>query len=85
MNKAQCQVRRFLPEIVNIINTTQSDSIEPYVNALRKTVCVKCEHAKPDGSCEERRKIDCCLDRYFPLVVEAIEEVYERTVWNTLN
>jgi hypothetical protein len=71
-DEAQCTIKRFLPEIVNIVKTIQSDRLDPYIDALHQKVCVKCEFAKPNGSCEQRERADCCLDRYFPLVVEAI-------------
>jgi hypothetical protein len=71
-DEAQCIIKRFLPEIVNIVQTVQSEQLDPYIDALHRDVCAKCEFAKPDGSCEQRERADCCLDRYFPLVVEAI-------------
>jgi len=73
-DKAQCTLKCFLPDCVNIVKTIQSDRLDPYIDALHRNVCVKCEFAKPDGSCEQRDRADCCLDRYFPLVVEAISE-----------
>jgi hypothetical protein len=42
---------------------------------LRKNVCSECRHQSSDGTCSLRRSLDCGLDRYFPLVIEAIEEV----------
>ncbi|MEK6570210.1 MAG: hypothetical protein AABZ61_02500 [Bacteroidota bacterium] len=73
-NEAECTIKRFLPDIVNIVKTVQSDRLDSYIDALHKNVCVKCEFAKPDGSCEQRDRADCCLDRYFPLVVEVLSE-----------
>jgi hypothetical protein len=73
-DETQCTIKRFLPEIVEIVKTVQSDRLDPYIDALHRNVCVKCEFAKPDGSCEQRERADCCLDRYFPLVIEAISQ-----------
>jgi hypothetical protein len=72
VDEAQCTVKRFLPEIINIVKIVQSDRLDPYIDALHQNVCVKCESARPDRSCEKRERVDCCLDRYYPLVVEAI-------------
>jgi hypothetical protein len=74
VDEAQCTVKRFLPEIINIVKTVQSDRLDPYIDALHQNVCVKCESVRPDGSCGKRERVDCCLDRYFPLVVEAISQ-----------
>ncbi|MBM2841002.1 MAG: hypothetical protein HW412_1530 [Bacteroidetes bacterium] len=52
--------------------------MEPYIEALRKNVCADCLHQSPDGTCSFRSNVDCGLDRYFPLIVEAIEELHER-------
>jgi hypothetical protein len=71
-NEAQCTIKRFLTEIVNIMKTVQSERLDPYIDALHRDVCAKCEFAKPDGSCERRERADCCVDQYFPLLVEAI-------------
>lgn len=73
-DEAQCTIKRFLPDIVHIVKTIESDKLDPYIDALHQKVCVKCESSKPDGSCEERERADCCLDRYFPLVVEALSQ-----------
>jgi hypothetical protein len=73
-DEARCTIKRFLPDIVDIVKTVQSDRLDPYIDALHQKVCVKCESSKPDGSCEQRERADCCLDRYFPLVVEALSQ-----------
>ena len=73
-DEAQCTIKRFLPDIVQIVKTIQSDKLDPYIDALHQRVCLKCESSKPDGSCEQRNRADCCLDRYFALVVEAISQ-----------
>ena len=72
--EAQCTIKRFLPEIVQIVKNIESDRLDPYIDALRQTICTKCEYIKADGSCEQRARADCCLDRYFPLIVEALSE-----------
>jgi hypothetical protein len=49
--------------------------MEPYIEALRENVCAYCVHQSPDGRCSFRINLDCGLDRYFPLIVETIEQL----------
>lgn len=70
-----CAINRFLPEIINVVLTTKGPALEAYVKELRENVCVRCEHQSPDGICDTRDDLECALDRYFPLVVEAILDV----------
>ncbi len=70
-----CGLKTYFPRIVESVLSVQSDKLNPYVAALRKNVCAECRHQSSDGTCSLRRSLDCGLDRYFPLVIEAIEEV----------
>jgi hypothetical protein len=70
-----CALRTHLPQIVEAILSVQSAALDPYVAALRRHVCSECRSQSFDKSCSLRRSLDCGLDRYFPLVIEAIEEV----------
>ena len=36
---------------------------------------MNCKNQSPDGTCKLRNAADCGLDRYFELIIEAIEEV----------
>ena len=65
-------------QIVETIHSVKSDKMEPYIEALRRNVCVYCKHQSPDGKCTFRVNLDCGLDRYFPLIIEAIEEVSDQ-------
>lgn len=69
-----CAVERFLPQIVEVATSVSSDKIDDYVSALRDTVCRVC---RPDGEqlCSVRDSHICGLDRYFVLILEAIEQV----------
>ncbi len=69
-----CGLKAYFPKIVESILAVQADRIEPYLESLRKNVCAFCRHQTPDGKCSFRLHLDCGLDRYFPLVIEAIEE-----------
>ncbi len=69
-----CAIERFLPEIIDTATSVKSDKIDDYVSALRASVCRAC---RPGGEieCSIRETSECALDRYFALIVEAIEEV----------
>ena len=70
-----CAVFRCLPELVAIAERLNVRKIGPYTDAVRKDVYMKCRGNTPDGKCPLRDTLDCGLDRYLPLVLEAIEEV----------
>lgn len=71
----QCVVIKNLKEIVYIAKSVNSDQIDPYIKVLRDRVCAHCDNSHGEGSsCERRNELECCLDRYFPLILQAIEE-----------
>ncbi len=72
--RGECPVEKFMPEIIETATTVDSDKIDDYVSALRTTICGVC---RPNGdmNCAIRNSEECVLDRYFVLIVEAIEEV----------
>ena len=70
-----CGLRTHFPEIVRSILTVKSKDVQPYTDAIRKGVCVSCKHQSSDGQCALRTELDCGLDRYLLLVIEAIESV----------
>ncbi len=74
----ECILKFHFPKIVETVLSVKSDRMEPYIEALRRNVCAYCKHQSPDGKCTLRVNLECCLDRYFPLIVEAIEEVDAR-------
>jgi hypothetical protein len=76
--KQECSIRRFFPQIVEIIRSVESTSIVPYETLLRNRICSVCTHQSADGVCLVRNEVECALDRYFPLIVEVIEEVQQR-------
>lgn len=71
----ECILKFHFPKIVETVQSVKSDNMEPYIEALRRNVCAYCKHQSPDGKCALRENLECCVDRYFPLIVEAIEEV----------
>jgi hypothetical protein len=70
-----CGLRAHFPKIVETVLSIHSEEMEPYIDALRKNVCTDCVNQSPDGRCSFRVNLDCGLDRYFPLIVETIEQV----------
>jgi hypothetical protein len=70
----ECSLKKYFPQIPDIVSSVQSQSIEPYETKLRNTICAICVHQSPDGVCSVRNDVECALDRYFPLIVEVIEE-----------
>lgn len=70
-----CAIFRYLPELVNIAERIRNHSIQPYLDAVRHDICMQCRD-KGNRACPLREALECGLDRYFPLVLEAIEEVH---------
>ncbi|HXM39928.1 MAG TPA: hypothetical protein VN924_01675 [Bryobacteraceae bacterium] len=70
----QCALFRLFPQVAEAIQATHSDNIEDYIDAIRRNVCTVCTAQDGDGSCAPRREVQCALDAYLLLVVEAIEE-----------
>ncbi len=71
----ECTLQNYLPLIVNAVSRIDSDQMDDYVRELRAIMCAQCKYQAVNGYCVLRNEVDCPLDRYFPLVVEAIEEV----------
>ncbi|MBK5290602.1 MAG: hypothetical protein JJE04_02775 [Acidobacteriia bacterium] len=69
-----CALFRMFPQVALAIQTTNSDDIRDYVEALRKYVCAQCESQTAGGNCEQRRQVRCSLDAYLIAVVDAIED-----------
>ena len=71
---SMCGVKEYFPKIANIILSIKSDKMDDYILALRENICKECRET-PAGVCELRNSVECALDRYFPLIVQAIESV----------
>ena len=70
----QCALFRLFPQVAQAIQSTHSDNLEEYIGAIRRNVCSICTAQDDDGSCGLRQEVQCALDAYLLLVVEAIEE-----------
>lgn len=73
-----CALHQYFPQILNVVNSVYSTSMIPYEEELRKRVCFHCKNQTSDGRCSLRENVECTLDRYFPLIVEVIEETQMR-------
>ena len=71
----ECALKTHFTKIVNAVRSVKSYDVQPYTDAIRLGVCASCKHQSADGSCMIRTELDCGLDRYLPLVIEAIELV----------
>ena len=80
----ECEVEKHLPEMLTLVKGVTSDRIGDYVERLRQNVCRVCNEAEGDGSCGIRSRLDCTLDRYLVLVVEAIEDLERRNAADAL-
>lgn len=74
-----CALFRLLPQVAQAIQSVKSDDIQQYIDAIRRDVCSVCSDQAADGSCESRQRVQCSLDAYLLLVVDAIEEATGRT------
>ena len=74
-NGEECTLKSFLPQMVVTIANTKTDSMDAYIAALRRHVCILCDHQQANMSCKKRNDLECALDRYYPLVVEIVEAV----------
>lgn len=68
-----CALQANFDLIVQTVARTDATDFDDYVQALRSTVCSSCMHQDSNGSCWKRNRLDCALDRYYPLVVGIVE------------
>lgn len=73
-----CGIFRFLPELVDIAWNLREGKTEDYQRAVREAVCFHCANQDVRGNCAVRLCLDCALDRYLPLVMEALDLIRER-------
>lgn len=75
---ADCALFRLFPGVAHAIRSTNSGDINDYVSAIRDEVCSNCWDQSLDGSCKKRHDVNCALDAYLLLIVDAIEEATGR-------
>jgi hypothetical protein len=76
---SSCALFRLFPQVAQAIQSVRSDDIQQYIEAIRRNVCSVCAEQAQDGSCETRQQVQCALDAYLLLVVDAIEEATGKT------
>lgn len=76
---SSCALFRLFPQVAQAIQSVKSDDIHLYIEAIRGKVCAVCHDQAADGSCETRQQVQCALDAYLLLVVDAIEEATGKT------
>ena len=76
---SNCALFRLFPQVAQAIQSVKSDDIHQYIDAIRSNVCSVCQEQGRDGSCEVRQQVQCALDAYLLLVVDAIEEATGKT------
>lgn len=69
-----CTIESNYDRIVKSILATKSNRYEDYVAGLRENVCENCSYGASEN-CDDRNEIECPLDRYYPMIVDAIEQV----------
>lgn len=74
-----CALFRLFPRVAQAIQSTRSDDIQDYIDAIRRDVCTVCAAQDNEGHCELREQVRCSLDAYLLLVVEVIEEATGKT------
>ena len=70
-----CALESFLPDLVTIVSTNPARPHEVYLELLRNTICVQCNHQLSNGTCKKRQMLECALDRYYPTVIEIVKNV----------
>ncbi len=75
-SQGDCALLKHFESAVDAILSVMSPSVAPYGDAIRNRVCTQCGHRPDVGPCRQQRDLECGLDRYLPLVVEAIEETH---------
>ena len=74
----RCSLFSLFPLVAQAILATDSDDLQPYVDAVHEHVCSVCIDQRLDGTCPQRDQKTCALDTCMPQVVEAMEEALGR-------
>ncbi len=73
-----CSLFSLFPLVAQAILATNSDELQPYIDAIHEHVCSVCIDQRLDGTCPQRDQKVCSLDTLMPQVVEAMEEALGR-------
>lgn len=73
--KETCAVELYLPLIVEIVHTAETDDIHEIHKMIKEKICTNCKAQDNDGNCYLREDANCSLDRYYSLIIETIKKV----------
>jgi len=73
--KELCAVQYFLPQILEVVHSKDTDDMEEYYQLLKEKVCTECKTRDENGHCYLREDANCSLDRYFTIIVQTIQKV----------
>ena len=74
----RCSLFALFPLVAQAILATESDDLQPYIDAIHEHVCSVCADQRLDGTCPQRDQKRCALDSCMPQVIEAMEEALGR-------
>jgi len=69
-----CQIARRAPVLAGLAARAGSETFGGFAGSVEQVICASCEHMGADGRCLRRERGDCCLNRYLPLVYQALEQ-----------
>lgn len=70
-----CPIKLHLPQLVQIVETVHSRTMEAYVTAVRTRVCPFCPGVlSARGECNVRAAKECALDAYLLPIVQVTDE-----------
>jgi hypothetical protein len=75
-----CPIELFYPQIVDVIKSSKSKEMSNYISGLQAYICINCGHQLKNGNCVLRDLGECELDRYFPEIVEIVEEIESQEI-----
>lgn len=73
-HKETCAVEFYLPSVLEIVHSIETDDVSKYHKLVKEKICINC-HEDSNGYCYLHEDANCSLDRYFPLIVETIKKV----------
>lgn len=76
---SSCALFRLFPQVARAVQSTNSDDIRDYIQAIREQVCSVCYEQDSTGQCESRKLVRCALDAYLLSIIDAIEESTGKT------
>jgi hypothetical protein len=74
-----CALDVHLPRIVEALLRVDSSRMDDFITVIETEICAGCESRGSGSTCRLREQGDCALATYLPLVVDAIEEVQQKS------